>query len=164
VPSIKNQLVLSEIFSQSDPITLIQKGVKPMPYTLVPAVIIAERSYEVAPTIQFTKFTSCIGVLAKVQGQPQVIGIHLALYDDDPEGHLISVEDVPQVNTVLTNMHYDPTTVRIIGMTDVWNSSVPEVYAALVTAYTTPLKPPLTMAHMEPLSTSMEVSNVIGLD
>lgn len=105
-----------------------------MPYTLNQAanvMAIAEREWGVAQTIQFTPFTSCIGVLAKVKGQIQVIGVHLGLYDG--QSNPFTAEVVTLIKSVLTNRNYDPATVIIIGQIAVWEKSAAVPYQTLLT-------------------------------
>ncbi|MEW6734679.1 MAG: hypothetical protein AB1489_25365 [Acidobacteriota bacterium] len=106
-----------------------------MPYTLNQAanvMQIAECEWGVAQTIQFTRFTSCIGVLAKVTGVNSVIGIHLVLIDG--QGNQFTAGDVATVTQVLNAQNYDANTVLIIGQIAVWQESANAAYNALVTA------------------------------
>lgn len=106
-----------------------------MPYTLTQAAnvqAIAECEYGTAQSIMFTKFTSCLGILAKVQGQDQVIGIHLVLVDSN--SNTFGAGDVATVTGVLAGQNYDPATVIIIGKISFWEASAGPAYNALVTA------------------------------
>lgn len=106
-----------------------------MPYALILAgnpMAIAECEYGAAGAIKFTPFTSCIGVLAKVQGQNQVIGVHLVMVD--AADNTFTAADVPLVTQALTALNYDPTTVLIIGQIAYWENSAAAAYNALVVA------------------------------
>ena len=104
-----------------------------MPYTLNQAansMAIAEREWGVGQTIQFTHFTSCIGVLAKVKGQNEVIGVHLVLIDN--QSNPFTAEVVTLINSVLTSRNYDPATVIIIGQIAYWEKSATVPYQTLL--------------------------------
>jgi len=112
-----------------------------MPYTLSQAAniqAITEREWGVGPLIRFTTFTSCIGVVAKVTGQNQVIGIHLGIRD--AEDNCFSADDVTLVTGVLNTQQFDPSTVKIFGTTDAWadpeqvGQPVANAYEALLNA------------------------------
>lgn len=106
-----------------------------MPYTLQPAgnvMAIAECEYGTAQSIMFTRFTSCIGILAKVQNQDRVIGIHLVLVDNN--SNTFGAGDVPTVTGVLAGQNYDPATVMIIGRISYWQESANAAYTALTNA------------------------------
>lgn len=110
-----------------------------MPYTLTQAadnMAIAECQWGCAGTLQFTKFTSCIGVLAKVAGADRVIGIHLVMVDAN--GNTFSAGDVDLVTTVLTDQGYDNTTCTIIGQITYWTQSNNAAYTALFNALNNP--------------------------
>jgi len=79
---------------------------------------IKECEYGVAETIQFTKFTSCIGVIAKVKDRSEVIGIHLVLID--PSDNPFSEDDVPTVKNVLKSYGIDKAKTKVIGQIDFW--------------------------------------------
>ncbi|RDZ26592.1 hypothetical protein [Lysobacter silvisoli] len=116
-----------------------------MPYTInagANALAIAEREWAAAanvaavngdtqPTIQFTAFTSCIGIAARNVAATQVIGIHLSIYDGNT---IFTAADVPNVIAILTAQNYDANNVFIIGQTSAWEASVNAAYAALVAA------------------------------
>ncbi|HET7230835.1 MAG TPA: hypothetical protein VFJ16_12575 [Longimicrobium sp.] len=115
-----------------------------MPYVLNQAanvMAIAECEWGTAGTIQFTQFTSCIGVLAKVAGANNVTGIHLVLIDGN--GNSFSAADVPTVTGVLAAQGYDNTTCTIIGQISAWQASAPGAYDALVAALNNPQTYPL---------------------
>lgn len=106
-----------------------------MPYSLSPArnaMAIAECEFSAAQTIQFTPFSSCIGVLARVQNQLHVVGIHLVLVD--AQGNHFSANDVQTVVQTLTAANYDLNNVLIIGQIAYWEKSAPAAYQALVQA------------------------------
>lgn len=93
-----------------------------MPYHIVQApdvLAIPEEQFGVAQTIQFTKFTSCIGVLAKVKGANQVIGIHLVMVGLDGS---FNDGGVNAVMAVLNANNYDPTTAIILGQIAYWQT------------------------------------------
>lgn len=110
-----------------------------MPYVLTQAanvMAIDECEFGTAGTIQFTKFTSCIGILAKVTGANQVIGIHLVLINT--AGDQFSMADVLHVQQRLTALNYDNTTCMIIGQVAVWERSNQQAYNALVAGLNNP--------------------------
>lgn len=110
-----------------------------MPYVLAQAannMAIAECEWGNAGTIQFTRFTSCVGVLAKVAGADNVIGIHLVMVDAN--GNTFGAADVPLVTQVLTAQGYDNTTCMIIGQIAYWTQSNNAAYTALVNALNNP--------------------------
>ena len=84
------------------------------------------------PTIQFTAFTSCIGIAAQNAAGTQVIGVHLAIYD--AANNQFSAADVPTVVGILQGQNYNPNSVFIIGETAVWQASVQAAYNALIAA------------------------------
>ena len=115
-----------------------------MPYTIYPArnpLAIAERQSaqapdvplsgegETQPTVRFTAFTWCIGIVARNQKATSVIGVHLALFDGDSP---FTATDVPTVITALGP--YNPGTVIVFGKISVWETSVPDAYTALIAA------------------------------
>ncbi|QWP77730.1 hypothetical protein J5226_04765 [Lysobacter sp. K5869] len=81
-------------------------------------------------TVQFTAFSSCIGICARNENGARVIGIHLSVTDD--QGNVFAVNDVPTVSEILQTWGYDPLTVFVIGQAQVWQESVPQAYAALL--------------------------------
>lgn len=104
-----------------------------MPYTLTETDdpnAIAECQYGQASAVMFTKFTSCIGILAKVTGAQEVIGIHLVMVD--AEGNTFGEADVPQVINVLSGRNYDPADVLIIGQISAWERSAAAAYQKLI--------------------------------
>ena len=84
------------------------------------------------PTVQFTAFTSCIGICARDNTGAQVIGIHLSVRDQD--GALFAAGDVATVTAILQNWNYDIDTVIVLGQISVWQASVPVAYQALLDA------------------------------
>lgn len=106
-----------------------------MAYTLTQAsnpMSIGEQQYGSGGSIQFTKFTSCIGVIAKVKNKKEVIGIHLVMIDED--GNKFSTGDVSTVTGVLNGASYDPNQVVLIGAISYWTESNKAAYDALVKA------------------------------
>ncbi|WP_310620708.1 hypothetical protein [Flexibacterium corallicola] len=106
-----------------------------MPYTLTPAantMAIAEREYGTAANqIQFTAFTSCIGVAVRIGND--VRGVHLTISGADGTT-LFSPDIVPDVMAVLENNY---TEAFIIGQIQYWEAQengVSLAYADLVTA------------------------------
>ncbi|MFK3648465.1 hypothetical protein ACI2IY_08480 [Lysobacter enzymogenes] len=81
-------------------------------------------------TIQFTPFTSCIGVCARNDAGSRIIGIHLSVADD--QGNVFAVNDVPTVAQILASWGYNPASVFVIGQIAVWQESVPQAYQALL--------------------------------
>ncbi len=94
---------------------------------------IKETEWGIGPQVQFAKFTSCIGVLSKVQGKDNVIGIHLVLVDHD--GNNINPEVISGsrgVKDVLRGLNYDPAKTKVIGHIDYWIKSAPTVLDRLI--------------------------------
>jgi hypothetical protein len=85
---------------------------------------IAEQQYGTAATVQFTQFTSCIGLLGYNGGQ--VTGVHLVMVSND--------------DTVFDNQAADLavqalgvyTSVVVIGETDLWEANVGAAYNYLL--------------------------------
>jgi hypothetical protein len=102
-----------------------------MTYTLSQAansMAIAEYEYATGAAIQFTAFNSCAGVVAKVAGGGQVVGVHLVAVTNDPAGGDFSAADGATVMATLLNLNYDPASVTIIGQ---WNCFTMEALAAI---------------------------------
>lgn len=98
-----------------------------MAYTLKKAdspVAIKEREYAVGNLIKFSKFTSCIGIIALVQPQG-MIGIHLVLQDDGDAP--ISEAVVHAVKSELETWKYLRTSMIILGQISVWKKSAPKI-------------------------------------
>ena len=87
-------------------------------------------------TVQFTAFTSCIGICARNDAGSRVIGIHLSVADD--QGNVFAVNNVPQVSEILQSWGYNPATVFVIGQVAVWQESIPQAYQALLTTLGNP--------------------------
>lgn len=87
-------------------------------------------------TVQFTAFSSCIGICARNENGARVIGLHLSVTDD--QGNVFAVNDVPQVSEILQTWGYDPNTAFVIGQTEVWQESIPQAYQALLTSLGSP--------------------------
>lgn len=94
------------------------------------------------PTVQFSAFTSCIGICARNAAGTQVIGIHLSAIDQD--GTPFAVADVATVVGILTNWGYDPTSTFVIGLIDIWQSdpTLAPAYGALLAALNGPQQYP----------------------
>jgi hypothetical protein len=121
-----------------------------MPYTLTPAgnaLAIAERQWAAAanvasvgddtqPTIQFTGFSSCIGIAARNNDGTDVIGIHLAIYAAD--GTQFGVGDVATVINVLQAWDYDALTTMVIGQISAWKGEIPTALNQLIAALDNP--------------------------
>jgi hypothetical protein len=121
-----------------------------MPYTLTPAgnaLAIAECQWAAAanvaaqngdtlPTIQFTGFSSCIGIAARNNNGTDVIGIHLAI--DAADGTRFGVGDIPTVMNVLQTWNYDPMTLFVVGQISTWKGAIPLAFAQLITALGNP--------------------------
>ncbi|SDZ22473.1 hypothetical protein SAMN04487939_12459 [Lysobacter sp. yr284] len=88
------------------------------------------------PTVQFTPFSSCIGICARNNTGTQVIGIHLSVRDQN--GALFSSGDVATVTGILQNWNYDIDTVIVLGQTSAWEGSVPQAYQDLLAALDDP--------------------------
>ncbi len=102
-----------------------------MTYTLSQAansMAIAEYEYATGAAIQFTAFNSCAGVVAKVAGGGQVLGVHLVAVTNDPAGGDFSATDGATVMATLLNLNYDPASVTIIGQ---WNCFTMAALAAI---------------------------------
>jgi hypothetical protein len=102
-----------------------------MTYTLSQAansMAIAEYEYAAGAAIQFTAFNSCAGLVAKVLGGGQVLGVHLVAVTNDPAGGAFSAADGATVLARLASLNYDPNSVTIIGQ---WNCFTSVALAAL---------------------------------
>lgn len=82
------------------------------------------------PTVQFTAFSSCIGICARNETGSRVIGIHLSVADD--QGNVFAVNNVPQVSEILQSWGYAPGSVFVIGQVAVWEQSAQQAYQALL--------------------------------
>lgn len=91
---------------------------------------------ETQPSVQFTAFSSCIGICARNNDGTEVIGIHLSLYDRD--GTLFASADVATVTTILQDWNYDIDTVIVLGQTSAWQASAPQAYQDLLAALDNP--------------------------
>ena len=100
---------------------------------------IAEDEYGTGREIRFTTFTSCLGVIAMLDGN-QGIGIHLVLVNKSKEE--FEAGDVKVVEQLLIDQKYEPTMVVVIGAISFWEESAPDAYEALIEA----LKPSKTYA------------------
>jgi hypothetical protein len=82
---------------------------------------IAEREYAIGPTVQFTQFTSCIGILSKIKGQDNLIGIHLSIFDQ--HDNKFEVQTAEKVQQLLQINNCDESTTIIIGQISAWERS-----------------------------------------
>lgn len=80
-------------------------------------------------TVQFGKFTSCIGIVASNVDATEVIGIHLVMVNDQDEQ--FTAADVPTVTALLAGF---PENQSIVGQIALWQDEVPDAFAALVDA------------------------------
>ena len=85
---------------------------------------IAEQEYATAATVQFTAFTSCIGVIAK-KG-PMLTGVHLVM--TAPDGTLFNQNAATRLMYEVLGNQYDR--VCIIGCVDLWRNPQNNVLAA----------------------------------
>ncbi len=99
---------------------------------------IAEQEYATAGTIQFTAFTSCIGIISR--SGTQITGIHLVIKSADDT--LFNDAVIPVITGILGN--YDQ--VWVIGRTGLWENpqnGVNVAYDHLIAALTNPAIYPL---------------------
>ena len=93
-----------------------------MPYTITETtnpLKIEERECASGPEIKFTKFTSCIGVIAKKGGT--LTAVHLSVVDQ--YGTVFSAEDVDTVfNLVLPKAPQKADAVTVFGCIEFWRS------------------------------------------
>ncbi|WP_114392041.1 hypothetical protein [Oleisolibacter albus] len=97
-----------------------------MPYILTPAqdtMAIAEREFGTSsPQVQFTLFTSCIGVLSLRNGA--VTGVHLSITAED--GTLFDDAAANQVAQIIGQWDQ----IKVIGRIDYWENPANGVTAA----------------------------------
>lgn len=97
-----------------------------MPYTLTPAqdtMAIAEREFGTAsPQVQFTTFTSCVGVLSLRNGA--VTGVHLSI--TAPDGTLFDDGAANQVAQIIGPWDQ----IKVIGRITYWENPANGVAAA----------------------------------
>jgi hypothetical protein len=86
------------------------------------AIAVGETEYGIGPTVTFTKFTSCLGVICKIKDSSNVIGVHLVLIDS--EGHKFTKDDVPAIEKVLTDNGAELDTGWVVGCLDKWSGEV----------------------------------------
>jgi precorrin-3B methylase len=91
---------------------------------------IQEAEYAIAPTVQFTQFTSCIGILSKIRGQDNLIGIHLVIHDQ--QDNKFNIVTAAQVRELLEIHNCDQSTTKIIGQIRVWRDSNEKAFERLV--------------------------------
>lgn len=84
------------------------------------------------PTVQFTAFSSCIGICARNENGSKVVGVHLSVLDG--AGHPFAASDAATVVAILRGWGYDRLTAFVIGQTSVWQATAPAAYQALLTA------------------------------
>ena len=97
-----------------------------MPYSVTPAKdagSIKEQEYASAKQITFTKFTSCIGVIAKKADT--LTAVHLVMVD--PNGVRF---DTTAAATVIGILPKDPDAVTVFGCIDSWENPANTVLAA----------------------------------
>lgn len=97
-----------------------------VPYKLTKAsnpLAIAEREYASAPKIQFTTFTSCIGVIAK-DGNT-LTAVHLVMIT--AKEHTFNTSDAAKV---LARLPKKADAVTIVGSIDMWESGNGDVLTA----------------------------------
>lgn len=84
---------------------------------------IREWEYGWGPTVQFTGFSSCIGVLGKIKYQEgtHVIGVHLAIHDSND--NQVTVQDIRQIKWLLERYGYVRNSGIVIGQISVWANS-----------------------------------------
>ena len=93
--------------------------------------MIAEQQWQIGNPIKFTKFDSCIGVVAALPDEKMIIGIHLVLI---PKGKtaVMSPGDVGMVGAVLTRKGYRRENPLVIaGQVSTWTSQASKTLAAL---------------------------------
>ncbi len=98
-----------------------------MTYRFSPAhdpMDIKEQEYQSAKEVRFSKFTSCIGVLAK--NDEIVTGVHLVIWSKDET----RFDDAAARETVALLSRYQQ--VVVIGHTDLWESNLREQYKYLL--------------------------------
>ncbi|MBP2294993.1 hypothetical protein [Azospirillum rugosum] len=96
-----------------------------MPYTIQATnavMAISEREYGTAQRIQFTQFTSCIGVLGVVNGEAR--GVHLSISDQNQD--LFDAQAVEQVVALFPGAEQ----IKIIGQIALWTNPDNRVSAA----------------------------------
>lgn len=91
---------------------------------------IEEAEYAIGETVQFTKFTSCIGILSKIKGQQNLMGIHLVIVDQG--GNKFNIVTAAQVRELLEIENCDQSTTAIIGQISAWKASIRPAFERLV--------------------------------
>ncbi|MDZ8223706.1 hypothetical protein [Nostoc sp. ChiVER01] len=90
---------------------------------------IKEREYGIADQmIKFTKFTSCLGIVA-INNEGKLIGIHLSVVDEN--GDAFSPTVVPLVTSLVRS---DPRKVVFVGHNYLWEENLPVAYNELKNA------------------------------
>jgi hypothetical protein len=88
------------------------------------ATAIEEQKYAIGQEVRFTKFTSCLGVIAQ-QGS-SLIGVHLVIVSDEGEVFNDTVTDV------LADLLKSYEVKTVIGKTDFWQGSISDAYSYLL--------------------------------
>ena len=92
-----------------------------MPYELIKGTDprnIREQEYASSPTIKFTAFTSCIGVIAKKGGT--LTGVHLVMVDRNDKYFGADARDVP---SVISKLPASADKITIFGWLEDWRNS-----------------------------------------
>lgn len=114
----------------------LRKVVELMAYTLKPAAdphYVEEREYASGTSLDFAPISSCVGIVSRLRGQNQVIGVHLGLLS--PSGEPFTRTNALQVALILQAQGADLSTTRVFGETDFW---VGMAYDALLSALGNP--------------------------
>ena len=91
---------------------------------------VGEREYAIGPTIKFTQFTSCIGILSKTEFLNTLLGIHLSIYDQ--QNNKFNIVTAAQVRELLEINSCDQTTTIVIGHIGAWERSNEVAYGRLI--------------------------------
>ncbi len=98
----------------------VQRVVQMKGYKLTAAAdpkAIKEQEVGSGKSIQFTTFTSCIGIIGK-KGDGTLVGIHLVRFSTD--GEPFQADDVPAVKAHMSGL----SDIKIIGQTDFWEQEL----------------------------------------
>ena len=85
------------------------------------SVNIPEMSYGFGRTIQFSPFTSCLGVVSTANTDKELIGIHLGLFQGNTP---TAVEDMYWVESLLRWSGYNRQKVFLVGLLDWWPQEI----------------------------------------
>lgn len=88
---------------------------------------IAEQEYGIDKEIKFTKFTSCIGVIAKRNDTLYAVHLVMVGKEDDPFNETAAVDVVGLFPKL-------PEKVTIVGCIDDWKNNVGKAYLKLISA------------------------------